>query len=140
MESSAPETGGFLSRDAIFTCEDLTTEIVDVPSWGGKVKVRALTGDEVDAYQKSRLVLKGDSQEVNTRQARAQLVLMGAVDANGNRLFNTKGDLEKLGRKSNKGLEKVADVIARLSGLKKEDIEVAGESSAEAPGGDLSSD
>ena len=40
-----------LTRDEILESEDLATETVSVPEWGGSVIVRALTGTERDAYE-----------------------------------------------------------------------------------------
>ena len=39
-----------LTRDAILAAEDLRTEEVPVPEWGGSVIVRTLRGDDRDAY------------------------------------------------------------------------------------------
>ena len=45
-----------LSRDDILKAEDLTTEEVDVPEWGGTVLVRGLTGRERDEFEASVMV------------------------------------------------------------------------------------
>ena len=38
-----------LSKSAILCANDLQTEDVDVPEWGGTVRVRSFTGRERDA-------------------------------------------------------------------------------------------
>ena len=146
-EGSAVDTGveainkviQFLTRDQIINAVDIVFENVEVPEWGGTIRVKSLTGDQVDAYQSARVMTKGESTTVNLKKARAQLVYMGAIDGQGNKLFS-QADVDRLGRKSNKALERVADVIARISGLKKESIEQAGEDSGADPSADSTSD
>ena len=47
-----------LNKAAILAAEDLKTETVAVPEWGGEVRVRTLTGTERDAFE-SGLVAEG---------------------------------------------------------------------------------
>jgi hypothetical protein len=42
-----------LSKSAILCANDLQTEDVDVPEWGGAVRVRSFTGRELDAFEAS---------------------------------------------------------------------------------------
>ena len=42
-----------LSKTAILTANDLQTEDVEVPEWGGAVRVRSFTGRERDAFESS---------------------------------------------------------------------------------------
>ncbi len=42
---------GLLTKDDILGADDLATEDVEVPEWGGCVRVRALTGTERDAFE-----------------------------------------------------------------------------------------
>ena len=43
----------FLTRNEILAVDDLQTQKVDVPEWGGSVYVRGLTGSERDALEAS---------------------------------------------------------------------------------------
>ena len=43
----------YLSRDAILQREDIKTEDVEVPEWGGTVRVRGMTGVQRDAFEAS---------------------------------------------------------------------------------------
>ena len=42
-----------LSKTAILTANDLQTEDIEVPEWGGAVRVRNFTGRERDAFESS---------------------------------------------------------------------------------------
>lgn len=116
------ETRKFLSREDILAIDDLPYEDVEVPEWGGVVRVRALTGAERDAYEASIVRRKGNKTELNPENMRAKLVALCVVDEQGNRLFTDK-DIELLGRKSAAALDRVFEVAQRLSGLRPEDME-----------------
>jgi hypothetical protein len=116
-----------LSRDAILTADDLAFEEVEVPEWGGSVRIRCLTGTERDNFEAS-VYKNGETPDF--RNVRAKLVAKTIVDEEGNRLF-TDNDVKELGRKSAGALNRVWEASSRLSGLSEDDIkELAGNSSA----------
>jgi len=109
--------GKLLTRSAIFEAVDVVTETVEVPEWGGSVRVRGLTGKERDIFEQNSLRRnkKGD-MELNMANMRARLVAFCTVDENGERIF-TDDDIAELGRKSAAPLERIAKVAQRLSGM-----------------------
>ena len=109
-----------LDRDAILGADDLTIEEVEVPEWGGLVRIRSLTGRERDRLEGD--LLKKNGQGVNLDNVRAKLVVATAIDENGKQLFQP-GDAAKLGEKSGAALSKVASVAQRLGGLSTADVE-----------------
>ena len=111
-----------LTRDAILQAQDLPTEQVSVPEWGGEVLVRGLTGADRDDFEQSIAEQKGKNVKMNLRNVRAKLVALTVVDEDGNRLFSDK-DAEVLGRKSAVALNRVFEVAQKLSGLTPEDVE-----------------
>lgn len=114
--------GKLLTRDAILQAQDLPTEDVEVPEWGGTVRVRALTGAERDAFEQSVVEMRGKSTRMNLKNIRAKLVALTVVDEDGKRVFSDE-DAELLGRKSAAALNRVFEVAQRLSGLRPEDVE-----------------
>lgn len=128
----------FLTRDAILSVNDIATEVVDVPAWGGKVRVRGLTGEERDRFEESMLEGKGKNRQVRLANFRAKLVSLCIVDDKGNRLFS-EGDVAALGKKSAAGLGAVCDVAQRLAGLSEEDVEELTANLSSAPGAGSSS-
>lgn len=134
-----------LSRDSILAAQDIPTEKVSVPEWGGEVIVRGLTGDELDDYQGSirqfRPSLDGKGMEpVLVQQGmHAKLLVKCLVDEHGERLF-TDNDAGELGRKAGAVLDRLSDIANRLSGLSEEEQEaIEGNSETPLPGGDSSS-
>ncbi len=112
----------FLSRDEILQAQDLPTEDVPVPEWGGVCRVRGLTGAERDAFEQSIVEQRGKDTRMNLRNIRAKLVAMCVVDEEGNRVFHDE-DAELLGKKSAAALNRIFEVAQRLSGLRPEDVE-----------------
>ena len=106
-----------LSRDAILGAQDVVTEVVDIPEWGGQVYVRGLTGTERDRFESS-ITDQSDPKraKVNLRNFRAKLVVLSTYDADGNRLF-AEADLLALGQKSAAALQRIFKVAQRLSGI-----------------------
>src|SRR4051812_11733960 len=114
-----------LSRDAILAADDRKVQEVDVPEWGGTVLVKAMSGEERDAFEtsmtKRRPILtgprKGDMETIpDTANMHAKLVARSLVDEGGARLF-PDADVIELGKKSAAALQRVWDVAAELSGL-----------------------
>jgi hypothetical protein len=113
---------GILTREAILSANDLKTEMVKVPEWGGEVIVSMMTAATRDAWEMS---LVGDGKgNFNTVNMSARLLSHCAVDEKGNRLFNDK-DAEALGRRSAKAMNRCVRVIQRLNGLTDADLEAA---------------
>jgi hypothetical protein len=109
----------YLTREQILQAADIRFEDVEVPEWGGTVRVRSLTGAERDDLEGSIAELEGLEIYENFR---ARLVTRAVVDETGKRLFSDK-DIERLGEKSGAALDRVFSVAQRLSGLTKADIE-----------------
>jgi hypothetical protein len=111
-----------LSRDAILKAEDIRTEEVEVPEWGGSVLVKSLTGKQRDEFEASLVEQRGRRAVANTANMRAKLVAWSCVDETGNRLF-TNADIAELGDHSAAAVNRIYNVAARLSGLSDEDVE-----------------
>lgn len=112
----------YLTRDAILQADDLLVGDVEVPEWGGVVRVRGLTGAERDAFESEIVELRGRKAKLNTQNFRAKLVARSVVDEDGQRLFSDR-DAQLLGQKSASALQRVFEVAQRLSGLSETDVE-----------------
>lgn len=147
-EASAPSpTAGngaklFLTRDQIFAADDVRTEEVPVPEWGNGtdavVLVRGMSGSERDAFETSLITGKGKDQTVSLKDIRAKLCARTICGPDKVRLFSDS-DIEALGKKSAKALDRVFGVAQRLSGITDDDIAELEKNSKSAPSGDSSS-
>lgn len=128
-----------LTREQILEAQDLQTEQVEVPEWGGAVLVRGLTGAQRGDYLQGLVIFdgKGNRTGVNLKNTH-RLVALCLVDENGKRLF-TDADMKDLGGKSGAALERVETVALRLSGLDREDVEELTENFTETRNGDTGS-
>lgn len=109
-----------LSKSQILAAADLVTEDVEVPEWGGTVRVRAITAAERDAFETS---VVGDGKgKRNLVNLRARLAALAVVDEAGQRLF-TDSEVEVLGGKSGAALDRVYSVAQRLSGLTEQEVQ-----------------
>lgn len=105
-----------LTREDILQAQDLPVETVDVPEWGGTVRVRAMNAEE--ALQYSKLKVERDEKGVptgaNEKLFMAALVALSVVDEIGNRLF-TVGDAEALAEKNGAAVSRLFEAANRLS-------------------------
>lgn len=100
-----------LTKSTILAANDLPSESVPVPEWGGDVLVRTMSGTDRDAFEASLLDKDGRMQNV-----RARLVALSLCDANGARLFEDN-EIAALGLKSARALDRVFSVAQRLNGI-----------------------
>jgi len=136
-----------LSRDQILAVQDLKHEDVDVPEWGGTVRVQELTADQRDAVEASMTEITmtdgGFAAKITPDKViatfRARLAAYSIVDEAGKRLF-TDADMVALGAKSSAALQRVYNVAIRLSAFSKSDVEELVGKSEAAPSGDSPSD
>lgn len=111
-----------LTKYAILKAEDLKTERVDVPEWGGTVIVRTMTGLQLDGFFSAVAGKEKDKKLFHTVLCAATL-----VDEAGKPLF-TFGEVAKLAMKSGSAIRRIAQVAMRLNGLDVEEVEGNSES------------
>jgi len=108
-----------LSKAAILAAVDRKTEDVEVPEWGGAVRLRTISGSERDQFEAS---VRSANGKMNLSNVRARLVSLAAVDEKGERMFSN-GDVAALGEKSAVALDRVFDVAMQLAGMRPEDVD-----------------
>lgn len=128
-----------LSREQILQAEDLGFEDVEVPEWGGTVRVRIMTGAERDAFEQSIVTRRGKDVNLNMVNIRAKLVATCLIDEKGDRLFTEK-DVNILAQKSAVALDRVFGVAQRLNGLTEADVNELAVNFQPAPNGASTSD
>ncbi len=128
-----------LTRDQILSADDLKSEVVSVPEWGGSVRVKTLTGSQRDEFEASIVTLEGKKAVIkSSRGIRALLASLSICDDKGAAVFS-KEDVEKLAAKSSLALDRVFGVASRLSGLNEKDVKELEAGLEPAQGGSVSS-
>lgn len=107
-----------LTREQILQANDLRTMEVEVPEWGGTVRVRTMTARERQKYQGIIADSKG-KMPGNFIEQFCQICL---VDENDKQLF-TGDDLQKLGEKSAVALNRVFEAALELNGNTEKSME-----------------
>lgn len=127
-----------LTKAQILGVADLVHEDVDVPEWGGAVRVQMLTGAERDAFEQEIVTRQGKRVQMNLANVRARLVALCLVDEEGQRVFG-EADVKALGRKSALALNRVFEVAQRINGLTEQDMEeLVGNSDSDQSGSSTS--
>lgn len=110
-----------LSKDAILAAQDRKSITVDVPEWGGEVRLMEMSGEDRLLYLSSILTYVTDktgkvSVEANNTNADAKLLARCIVDENGNRLF-TEAEIAKLGSKNGIVLDRLVNEANSLNAI-----------------------
>jgi hypothetical protein len=111
--------GKLLTRDEILDANDLETMELNVPEWGGLVRISLLSASAMDAYESSLTNTKG---RIDIKDARAKFLAEVLVDGNGKKLF-TKVDIKGLGQKSTKAHARVYKAAMNFNALTEDEIE-----------------
>lgn len=109
-----------LTAESILGAEDVGMIRVYVPEWGGHVHIRQLSGWERDRFEASVSPAPGGKKRLDNFRARFAAEIL--CDKDGKKLFEFK-DVEALGRKSGKALDRVFEAGAEFNGLGKKDVE-----------------
>ena len=62
-----------LTKEQILESDDLKTEVVDVPEWGGEVTIRIMSGTERDAFEQALYESAPKNKGVSLKNIRARL-------------------------------------------------------------------
>lgn len=122
----------FASKAQILQVPDLPVAELEVPEWGFWVRVRTLTAQERDNFETEIVRGNGRNVRTNTRNIRAKLVAATLVDETGAPLFGLS-DVDALGQKSAKALDRVFTKASELSGMRDEDVQELAENFGETP-------
>jgi hypothetical protein len=137
----------FSSPEQILDAEDQQWGEVPVPEWAPAgdpdpeswvLRLRGLTGSERDRFEASINQQRGGKQRQNTENFRARLIVMCAVNEDGQRLFS-RADLKRLGEKSSKALDRVFTKCSEMNGFTDNDVESLTEGFDDGPSEDSTS-
>ncbi len=99
-----------LNRDAILGAQDIITEDIPVPEWGGSVRIGLMSGAARDQF------LSGREKNTSLSCFQASILAATIIDPNGKRLF-TEADIEALQQKSGQVLGRLADAAFRINAV-----------------------
>ena len=109
----------YLSKDQILEIADVDTADVDVPEWGGVVRVRGLDASYVNSLFTRGFVNSSGSPDM-TKLDFVDLAARSIVDEQGNRMFS-RNEIKRMGEKSFGAISRIAQKSLELSGLSSKD-------------------
>ena len=133
-----PEGAFVVNKAQILGADDIEYEYVPVPEWGGPtayVRIRSMNGQQRDQFEESvvnrKAKKKGKEQEteLNAYNIRAKICALHIVDEQGKHLFSWE-DIEALGEKSSRPLDRVSTRAQILSGITDDDVKELAKNSA----------
>lgn len=109
----------FLTKQQIAEVQDRKFVDVEVPEWGGSVRIGSLSAD--DAVEQEALHRKSRDAADGSINPLTSLLAASLVDSEGKRLF-TKAELEALGKKSPRILSRLITEVQKLNADMVEEI------------------
>lgn len=107
-------------RDQIFASDTTEIEIVDVPEWGLKVGVRALSLAEQTQFLQAVRKRTGSPQEsyrIDKEKYAPQLIIRTVVDPDTEKPVFEAADAQQIAAMSAKAVSRVVKVASKLAGL-----------------------
>jgi hypothetical protein len=108
-----------LSKKDILSKDDLKIEVVEVPEWGGSIRVSTMSAFARDRFE-ANIAKSGGG--INTDNIRAKLAIATIVDEHNKPLFD-ESDIVKLGQKSCAALDRVFEAAQRLNLITDKEVE-----------------
>lgn len=115
-----------LSKEQILAANDTETQDIEVPEWGGTVRIAVMSGWARDQYESGLYRNRGKLDTVEN--LRARFLSYCVVDADGNLVF-AADDVIALGKKSVKALDRVFDAATSLNHTGVDGLEEAAKNS-----------
>ena len=108
-------TSKVLTKQDILNAVDFAIQEVDVPEWGGMVRLKSLSGKERDLFE-ARIGAQSVGNKVDLKGLRAFLLAMCIVDDK-NELVFTVRDVEALNTKSARALNALFEKAQVMNGI-----------------------
>jgi hypothetical protein len=112
--------------------QDLKTEDINMPEWGGPVRIRTLYAIERDEFDQTINKGVGAERVIDLKNFRARLLARCIVDENGDPVF-TAADVDALGKKSTVAIGRLFDRAQALNGMTPTAVDVSEKNSESVP-------
>jgi hypothetical protein len=99
----------FLSVEDIIAARDIEYMVVNIPSWGGKVRLASVTADDIIRW--------GEANEGEAKRSMGlRLIVKSVVDKDGKHLMD-ESHIGMLRAKQHKATEELVKAILKLNGM-----------------------
>ena len=128
-----------LNIKQILSADDLESQTMTIPEWGGEVIIRTMTEADRSKIEASVIQQNGSNQSVNMERYKVKIVVASLVDEEGKRLFTQK-NIDALRQKSARPINRIVNAAQKLNGISDDDVEELMGNSNETEDGDSVSD
>ena len=115
----------YVSVNSIRVADDLEIREVDVPEWGGKVRIRQMTADKMTEFYEDNFDLTAGGATLTDRRFMTKLVAQTLVDENDAPFFGDDDGPAILSDKSFAVISRLANVAIEINRLDEETVAVA---------------
>lgn len=105
-----------LTKAQVLSADDSETREIEVPEWGGTVLISAFTGKARDAMEQR-------FSDGNVTNIRAYVCSLSIIDPETKELMFSSDEIDELGSKSGKALDRVFAEVQTLNALTNADVE-----------------
>lgn len=107
-----------LNKAKILAADDVKTEAISVPEWGGDVYIKTLSGTERDAFEDAYSTDK-------MKNFRVRFLILTLCDGKGERLF-AESEADDLGKKSATVISRLFEKAWAHNAFRSEDVDALG--------------
>jgi hypothetical protein len=108
-----------MTADDILKIEDRATVKVSIPEWNTTLTIRAFSGAERDSWEYELQQAQKAGKKVDN--FRAKLAALIVVNDDGSKMFSNE-QIEALGSKSAKALDRIFDAFIKLNKLSNDEV------------------
>ena len=112
-----------ISKEQILNVKDYDVREVDVPEWGGMIRLKSMSGKERDAFESKCLTRNKGGKIFNVDGLKALLITCVVMNPDNDELMFTSDDIENLNKKSAKVINQLFEVASEMNGLGKEAVD-----------------
>lgn len=116
----------YLTKESIINADDRDYKDVEMPEWGGSVRIATITAGEKGKYETSLFKFLPDgTRQINSKNManlRTRLIAACVVDEQGERMF-TDEDVKQLDSRSSASIERLFAACTELNALSVDDVE-----------------
>ena len=105
--------GYITNANEILAKDDFTYAEIDVPEWGGTLRLRSLSG-----VQRTIITARAQKNKITADGLYEQMVIMAAVDEDGKPIFEERQHLEMLKMRNSSVTKRIGEKVMEISGFK----------------------
>ena len=113
--------GLITSANSILGKDDFHYEVIEVPEWGGDLRLKSLSGSE-----RSQIIKATQKQKDTADGVFEKCIIYAAVDEEGRRIFNDDDATLKVLQTKDAGVtQRIGRKVLEISGLSRDALQIA---------------